>query len=355
MLRGFRVTAKPLRVGLIGLGAQGRTHISCLLQLDQGLARSVGLCDLSATTLATAGEHVPDARTETDYRRLLDSVALDLVIISTMPHSHEEICCATFEHGIHVLCEKPFAPDAGQVRRILDAADHHGCQVQLGTNMRYMPRATHLRALIGSGRIGTPLQCLVRGVQGNPPLWGMHHHRAASGGGVLAASTLHNLDLAMWISGSPSPVSVCATMHTQFPAKRGKLMPADSPGSYDVEDLLAALVRFDDGSTFLIEGNWCEDVKPTRVGFELVTTKGTVGSNPFFVARDVDGEPVDETPALPANDWSQSIRDQNLDVITRILEERPLEMHDAHQLLSLQRVIDGCYESASRGREVACG
>ena len=101
VLRGFRVTAKPLRVGLIGLGAQGRTHISCLLQLDQGLARIVGLCDLSATTLATAGEHVPDARTETDYRRLLDSVALDLVIISTMPHSHEEICYAAFEHGIH--------------------------------------------------------------------------------------------------------------------------------------------------------------------------------------------------------------------------------------------------------------
>ena len=348
------MTAKPLRVGLIGLGAQGRAHISCLLQLEQSLARIVALCDLSAATLAAAAERVPDARTETDYRRLLDSVALDLVIISTMPNTHEQICCAAFEHGIHALCEKPLAHDAGQVRRILDAAAHHGCQVQLGTNTRYMPQAAHLRALIASGRIGAPLQCLVRGVQGKPPLWGMHHHRAVAGGGVFAATTLHNLDLAMWISGSPSPVSVCATMHTQFPAKRGKLMPAESPVSYDVEDLLAALVRFDDGSTFLIEGNWCEDVKPSRVGFELVTTRGTVGSNPFFVTRDVDGELVDETPALPANNWSRSIRDQNLDVITRILEERPLEMHDAHQLLSLQRVIDGCYESAARGREVAC-
>ena len=112
------------------------------------------------------------------------------------------------------------------------------------------------------------------------------------------------------------------------------------------------MARFDNGATYVLVGNWCDDGRPDLHGFELITTRGTLKSQPFSVVVDEDGKVVDRTPELEDADWSASIRDQDADVIQCLREGRPLKMHDRKQLLNLQKLIDGCYESARTGREV---
>ena len=52
----------------------------------------------------------------TDYKKMLDTLNLDFVIISTPPASHLEILEACVKRGLAMFVEKPFASDsrAGQ-------------------------------------------------------------------------------------------------------------------------------------------------------------------------------------------------------------------------------------------------
>ena len=67
--------------------------------------------------------------------------------------------------------------------------------------------------------------------------------------------------------------------------------------------------------------------------------------------------PVDRTPELQGREdwndgWGESVRLQDADVIGRLRRGQPWELQDHRQLLNLQKVVDGCYESARRGQEI---
>ena len=154
------------------------------------------------------------------------------------------------------------------------------------------------------------------------------------------------------MGGSPNPVSVSASIRRLFPGKRGPLPPPEVKARFNVEDLFAALVRFDNGSTYILEGNWRDDSPPPHF-FEMITTKGKLNSEPFTVTVDENEQVVDKTPKLQENiGWAESVRNQDTDIIQRLREGHPWSMRNPRQLLNLQKLIDGCYESAKTEREI---
>ena len=62
------------------------------------------------------------------------------------------------EAGKHVLCEKAFALDAAQARRMVAAADAAGVFLMEAIWSRFLPSYRALVEVLASGRIGTPLQ-----------------------------------------------------------------------------------------------------------------------------------------------------------------------------------------------------
>lgn len=348
---------RPVRVGVIGCGAQGQNHCRVIRELGESEAMVAADRDLSEESLAKASQLWPQARAARDYRQMLEGGDLDLVIVATMPNTHAAMCLAAIEAGAHVLCEKPFMMNRGEAQQVLGAAAKAGKQVQVGTNMRYMSTSRYLRELVVSGEVGDPVFCKAWGCHHSPPVWGPHYEVAKSGGGVLASTLIHGLDLAIWVGGAPNPVSVSASTRRLFPGKRGKALSPELSARFDAEDLLMALVRFDNGATYLLEGNWCDEVKDWH-RFELVTTRGTLmNSGPFSVKIDEEGKVVDRTPELQGrkdwqDGWGESVRLQDADIISRLRQGKPWEMQDHRQLLNLQKVIDGCYESARLGREI---
>ena len=374
------MTGDPVRIGVIGCGTIAQFHLQAIQELGEEAATVVALCDLKEERLDAFRQICPGARTAVDFAEMLSPGDLDLVLVTTMPNTHAAVAVAALEAGAHVLCEKPFAMNATEAQTVLDAAESANRQFQLCTNMRYLPTSRYLRDLVTSGKVGSPLFCRTWASHRNPPWWKPHYHRPVSGGGVLASTLIHSLDLAIWVSGCPNPVSVRAVAHKVFPTKRGPLATEEVKRDYDVEDLLVAFVRFDDGSVFALESNWCYE-RGDSLGFELVTTRATLRSVPFQVLVDEEGRVADRTPELegaafareefwqltdqlepgkplelPDTDFFQaifrSIRDQDADVIQRLREDRPWELQERRQLLNLQRLIDACYESARTDRQV---
>jgi predicted dehydrogenase len=336
----------------MGCGAQSNNHFRAIRELGAEKASVVAICDLREDRLEKAREIWPEARATKDFREMVAPADLDLVIVATLPNMHAPMALAALGAGAHVLCEKPFVMSLKEAEAVLDTAERIGRQVQVGTNMRYMPTSRYLHDLVASGEVGKPVFCKAWGCHRVPPWWAPHYHLAASGGGVLASTLIHGLDLSVWVGGSPNPVSVSAAMGRLFPGKRGPLASQEIRERYDAEDLFTALLRFDNGATYMLEGNWCDDLKDSH-NFELVTTRATLTNRPFLVVVDENGNVVERTPQMVRDgDWYSSIRAQDWDLIERIRQGQPWNMQDPRQLLNLQKLIDGCYESARTGHEV---
>lgn len=343
---------RPIQVGVIGCGAQGKNHLRVVKELGTETAVVSAFCDLSPDRLQNAKEMWPQAQGTHDFKEMLAASELDLVIVATMPNTHERMVLAALEAGADVLCEKPFMRNLQEATTVLDAGERLGRQVQLGTNMRYMGTSRYLHDLVASGEVGEPVFYKAWGCHVNPPWWAPNYYLSSSAGGVLASTLIHALDLAIWVAGSPNPLSVSASMRRLFPGKRGPIASPEIREQFNVEDLFTALVRFDDGSTCMLEGNWCDDSPPPH-HFEMVTTRGKLKSDPFIVTADENGEVIDKTPELAeSSGWGESVRNQDADIIERLRDGRPWSMQDHRQLLNLQKLIDGCYESARTKREV---
>ena len=361
MMKG-RTTASasqqlPVRIGLVGCGAQGQNHLRELATLGEAV-EIAALCDLDDERLAAATETHPDAHVTKDFTGLNARGDLDLVIICTLPATHSRIAVAALRDGAHVLCEKPFAMNTVEAETILDAAEVAARRVQVGTNMRYMPHSQCLRQLMADGRLGKPLRLRVWGNHPIPPWWGPHYHRAVSGGGVLASTMVHFLDQALWICGWPNPLTASCSTEQVFPRKREPLASPEIRARYDVEDLVSAHVRFEGGLALQLDGNWCSE-EGDSYGFELVCEKGTMTWGPMKVwVEGADGQIVDDTPEIPGTDsespdaWMRSIRDQDADIVQKIRTGGGPDMQDRRQLLNLQRLVDACYESARQQREI---
>ncbi len=341
----------PIRIGVIGCGTQANVHFRGIKAIGPERATVTALCDLDQERLQAASEQWPQARTARDYRAMLEGEALDLVIIATMPNTHCTMSLASLEAGANVLCEKPFMMNIEEADRVLSLAQRVDKQVQLGTNMRHLPSAQHARQLMVDGAVGNPVYMKAWGCHKVPPAWAPHYHLATSGGGVLASTLVHTLDLVMWVSLSPNPVSVSAATSRLFPTKRGPKLGEHVHARYDAEDLLGAFVRFDNGSYCALEGNWCSEVTDFH-SFQITAEKGTITGAPYSIWVDEDGEVVDRTPALAQDNWFESVQTQDAALIDSLLGGERWQLQDARQLLNLQKVIDACYESARTGREV---
>ena len=71
---------------------------------------------------AFADEH-SIATVSESYAALVESPQIDAIYIALPPNSHERWSIAALEAGKHVLCEKPFAMNAAEARRMVTAAN----------------------------------------------------------------------------------------------------------------------------------------------------------------------------------------------------------------------------------------
>jgi predicted dehydrogenase len=188
----------PLQFAIVGCGLIGRKRAA---SLQPGQLRYA--CDLDADRAAVLAGDRPAVTVTTDYREVLADSKVDAVIVATLNGALAPITLAAVQAGKHVLVEKPGALNAGQLRRVREAASATGVRVRLGYNHRFHPALQKARALVDSGVLG-PLMFL-RGRYGHGGRKGYDREWRAdpelSGGGELIDQGVHLIDLANWFLG----------------------------------------------------------------------------------------------------------------------------------------------------------
>jgi predicted dehydrogenase len=345
---------RRLRVGIIGLGI-GRMHIEGWREHPG--AEVVAIADTDAQRLATVADKFGIAGRYASAQAMLAAATLDVVSVCTPNKFHKELTLAAFDAGAHVLCEKPMALDAGEGRTMLAAAQRAGKRLMINFSYRFSAASRGLKAQVDAGVFGDFYfgRSVWHRRRGMPGFGGWFGSKALAGGGPLIDLGVHRLDLALWLMGHPRPTWVLGSTHDPL----ARELAAQAGKEFDVEDLAAALIRFDNGATLILEASWAAHIQEA----ELMETR-LLGTRAGLLQKNLDegysfdahlyteqnGAQIDvhlHAPATPA-------RSAMHDFAEALLSGQP---HPApgEEGLVVMEILDAIYESARLGAPVRIG
>lgn len=280
------------RVGtaLIGCGKVGATHAKALAVVPE--SHFVGAFDVDGNRARGLAESY-GVRTYDDVEEMLHDPEVEMVSVCTPHPTHATYAVAACRAGVHVLLEKPMAPDLTGCDAAIAAAEKGGVRLGVISQRRFYEPVQRVKRAILEGRIGKPILATLN-VLGwrdeayyrSDPWRGKWE---TEGGGVLVNQASHHLDLLQWLVGSVAELF-------------GYWDNFNHP-YVEVEDTAVAVVRFECGALATILTS--NSQKPGLYG--KIHVHGDSGSS---VGVQVDGGSpfiagVSETVEPPFNDiWT---------------------------------------------------
>jgi len=89
-----------------------------------------------------------------DWKEMANREQPDFADIITPPETHEEMCDFLAGRGVHIICQKPLAPDFETSRRIVERAKVAGVRFMVHENWRWQPWYRKIKSIRRSGEIG---------------------------------------------------------------------------------------------------------------------------------------------------------------------------------------------------------
>ncbi|MGV8989066.1 MAG: Gfo/Idh/MocA family protein [Cypionkella sp.] len=272
------MTKPKLRIGLIGTGFMGKAHAfgfataPRVFDLPYDL-ELVTVADVTEESASLAARAFGFAGHSTDWRQIIADPSIDMVSITAPNALHKVMALEAIAAGKHVYCEKPLAPLAADALEMAVAAEAAGVKTQVGFNYLCNPMLTLAREMIAGGELGE-----IRGYRGihaedymvdaADPYTFRHD---SAGGGALADIGSHALATAEFLVGPITRVmGDCVTVIAERPDGKG------GKKTILVDDLGRAFLRFANGATGSIEGNWISTGRKMQHDFEVYGSKGAL-------------------------------------------------------------------------------
>ncbi|MBC7478887.1 MAG: Gfo/Idh/MocA family oxidoreductase [Pseudorhodobacter sp.] len=272
------MTKPKLRIGLIGTGFMGKAHVFGFTSAPRVFDLPFDLelhtvADITDAAAARAAQTLGFAHATSDWRSIMANPEIDVVSITAPNALHKEMSLAAIAAGKHVYCEKPLAPLALDALEMTLAAEARGVKTQVGFNYLCNPMFGLAREMIQGGELGE-----IRGYRGlhaedymadaNGPYTFRHD---PAGGGALADIGSHALATAEFLCGPITRVmGDCITMIGERTDGLG------GRKAVTVDDIGRAFLRFDNGASGSIEGNWIATGRKMQHDFEVYGTKGAL-------------------------------------------------------------------------------
>ena len=143
---------KKIKVGVAGCGYWGPNLIRNFRSLADCHLKM--MCDLSTARLKHLKSLYPEVEAATDYKRMLNGINLDAVVIATNVKTHFPLAKAALLAGKHTFIEKPMAASVAQCEELVDIAKKNGLVLMTGHTFLYSPVVRKIKEIIDKGDIG---------------------------------------------------------------------------------------------------------------------------------------------------------------------------------------------------------
>ena len=347
--------AKKLRVAFIGAGGIAGAHMRYYQGMDD--VEMVALADISEASVAARAEEYSIDGGYTDYKKMLKEVKPDAVSVCTPNGLHAPATIAALNAKAHVIVEKPLAMNAREGQAMLNAAKKNKCKLVIGFQHRYEPRTQFIKKAVDAGKLGQIKFARVQALRRRGiPNWGVFGRKDLQGGGPLIDIGVHVLETTHYAMGSPKPVAASGSIYTYLGNKKSDIAsqwPNWDYKSYTVEDLAVGQIRFENGATLHLEASFAAHIKKDEWKFELMGEKGGASWDPPGLFHDDVGHMVNTEPHwLPSGPAGDCFGLKMRNFVDHVLYNKPT-MAPAEDGLMVQKMLDGIYASAEKGKEVA--
>ena len=210
-----------MKIGVIGLGFMGSTHLKAIANIPG--AQLCAVMDLDeqrlSGDLSGIQGNLGGPSQEFDFSaikryRSVEEMAADPEVEAV------DICLPTFLHapvtiqllraGKHVLVEKPMALDGASCDQMIAEARTNGRILMVAQVLRFAPAYEALRRYIEDGSVGAVRSAMFRR-RCAVPGWGPWEFDSSKSGGGIFDLLIHDVDMCLHLFGEPAAVS--ATGH----------------------------------------------------------------------------------------------------------------------------------------------
>jgi predicted dehydrogenase len=358
-----------LRVGFIGTGMIAtQAHIPAWKAQAEN-AEIVAVADIleDRAKLVAQREGIPHAYG--DWRKMLEDVPLDVVVVSTPNAYHKEQSVAALKAGAHVLCEKPAAASHEEAVEMYEAANAAGRHLMIGQSARFMHRARAAKEMIDAGKLGEiyfaeTTSMRRRGI----PKWGQFHIKQHSVGGPVLDLGVHAIDMLYWLMGNPKVEAVSGATYTKIGNRDEAVITSDAESGafegvltrrpynwrdFDVEDMAAGFIRLAGGITIQLKTSWAANIPTNTSGTMILGTDAGLTLEPLTLVLNAGSYQANMEIQVPdePHGWFTGHYREAAHLIKVIGGEEELLVR-REEVLNVMRTLDALYKSAAEAREV---
>ncbi len=151
----------------------------------------------------------PGIKSYRSAKEVVKDPAVDVVVVTTTPPTHFELCKLALEHGKHVIVEKPFTPTSKEARQLINIAKKHQRLLTVYQNRRWDTDFLTLSKLIKEGKLGRIVEFETHFDRHRPevPATGGWKTKPLPGGGVVYDLGAHLIDQVMVTLGLPDRIT----------------------------------------------------------------------------------------------------------------------------------------------------
>jgi myo-inositol 2-dehydrogenase/D-chiro-inositol 1-dehydrogenase len=186
-----------LHFGVIGAGRIGKIHAENLVTRIPGVD-VVAIADVNLQAAQDLAAHLQIPRAVEDYHAILSGPAIEAVVICSSTDTHAKIATEAAQAGKHIFCEKPIALNLETIDATLEAVEKAGVKLQIGFNRRFDPNFRKIHRMVTEGKIGIPQ--IIRITSRDPAPPPISYVKVS--GGLFLDMTIHDFDMARYLSGS---------------------------------------------------------------------------------------------------------------------------------------------------------
>lgn len=253
-----------VRVGIIGAGKMGISHLSILgAHADVEI---VGVADTSRLITDVLQKYTP-FRCYEDYEQMLEHTKPDAVFVAVPTKYHYSIVRELVDRNIHVFVEKPFCLDLQQGAELVALVRQKGLINQVGYHNKFLGTFKVVKQLVQNGAIGDVLHFTGESygpvvVKKKQVTW---RSKPEEGGGCLMDYASHVIDL---INDIVAPIT----------AVRGTLLK--SYYSTSVDDSVYSLLETEGQLSGVLSVSWSDETyRKMSTTLTITGTKGKIISD----------------------------------------------------------------------------
>lgn len=277
---------KKIGIGLIGAGVIAKFHMQGYNSVYENYGdvepKFIIVADVQKERAEVLKQSYRFEKATDDWKEVINHPDVDLVLITTPNYLHAEMAIAAAKAGKHIMCEKPMSMNIEEGNAMVKAAKDAGIISQIDFVYRKCPTIVEAKRMIDNGEIGEIVtfrgwfDCAYMENPETPMMW--REYKEFAGTGTMGDLTAHVISLSDFLlNNQVGGIDEVTCFSDIVYDKRQDMFDPSKTVEVDTNDVDYSVVRYKNGRTGVLYSSRVAPGHDSRLGFEVVGSKGTIG------------------------------------------------------------------------------